>query len=162
MSVIVQTEDFVVSAHDKPHHSRENGGHIVITPKQKFAHRYEMPLDLASKLMHMTMIVGEAATNALRARGLEVVRINYQDNGNWAYKHPNPQPQLHKHLYIRTANEKHPTNDPRFQSFPDALVFPDPDTDYYDQFAPLNDEDCAAIKQDYDRLLATDKYSGVV
>jgi diadenosine tetraphosphate (Ap4A) HIT family hydrolase len=155
---ILETTDFSIYAPKEPHHSRENGGHIVITPKQRFSHRDEMPLDLASKLMQLTMLVGEATTTVLRKKGLDVVRINYQDNGNWAYKEPEPTPHLHIHLYIRTSNEKHPAGDPRFQAFPDALVFPDRKTGYYDDFKPLTDEDCDDINREIKSLLETEKY----
>lgn len=157
--LILETQDFMVEAPEKPHHSRENGGHIVVYPKQRFAHRYEMPLDLSADLMHLTMVVGEAATNVLKQKGLDIVRINYQDNGNWAYKPGfNKEPHLHVHLYMRTTHEKHPDSDPRFQAFPDALVFPPPDTDYYDHFVPLTEEDCKNIKEEMLRLAKTEKY----
>ena len=125
MPEILRTRDFIVEAHEKPHHSRENGGHVVIRPKERYEHRYEMPFDKAADLMYLTMVTGEAVTNTLRERGLDVVRINYQDNGNCAYKTTiNKPPSLHIHLYVRTRNEKHPDNDSRFQAFPEALVFP--------------------------------------
>lgn len=155
---IFDTNDFSVDAAKNPHHSRKNGGHIKITPKQHFAHRFEMPLELASKLMHLTMIVGEATTNVLRKKGLDVIRINYQDNGNWTYKESEPKPYLHVHLYIRTSHEKHPKNDPRFQAFPDALVFPDRKTGYYESFESLSEEDCADINNEIKSLLKTEKY----
>lgn len=159
MPQILDTEDFIVTAYDEPHHSRENGGHVVITPKLHFVHRTELPLDLAAKLMHLTMIVGEATTTVMKAKGLDVVRINYQDNGNWAYKQPQKEPQLHIHLYIRTTDEKHPDNDPRFQAFPDALVFPDRATGYYNSFVSLTDQDCLDIRDEINKLLSTPKYS---
>lgn len=162
MPQILTTRDFVVEAHDMPHHSRENGGHVVIRPKQKYEHRYEMPLNKAASLIHLTMIVGEAVTNALRERGIDVVRINYQDNGNWAYK-PNSKtlPQLHIHLYVRTRNEKHPDGDSRFQAFPEALVFPPRESGYYDKFKPLNKEERLTIRKEFERLLVTDKYKNI-
>lgn len=158
MPRILETKNLIVKAHDEPHHSRENGGHIVVSPKQAYVQRYDIPLDVATELMHTTMLVGEAATNVLRKTGIDVVRINYQDNGNWAYKDPEPKPGVHIHLYIRTTHECHPANDPRFQTFPDALYFPDRATGYYDQFKPLTSEVCASIKEEAIRLLATDKY----
>lgn len=162
MPLILETEKFIVTAHDKPHHSRENGGHIKISPKGDYADRYEMPLDEAASLMYLTMVTGEAATSILRQKGIDVVRINYQDNGNWAYLPVNPTPlHLHIHLYIRTTHEKHPRNDPRFQAFPEALVFPPKDSGYYDGFTPLSGEDCEQIREEIERLLATDKYKGV-
>ncbi len=91
---------------------RGNGGHIVIAPKQRFHHRHEMPLDLAASLMHLTMVVGEAFMSVMKQEGMDAVRINYQDNGNWAYKEPKQEPQLHIHLYMRTTHEKHPAGGP--------------------------------------------------
>lgn len=162
MPIILETKDFTVKAHKKPHHSRENGGHIVISPKQRYAHRHEMPLDLAAGLMHLTMVVGEAATSVLKQEGLDIVRINYQDNGNWAYKPEiNREPHLHIHLYFRTSHEKHPDNDPKFQPFPDALVFPPPDTNYYDHFVPLTEQDCQNIQEEILKLSKTEKYKRV-
>lgn len=157
LSILV-ADDFIVKAAENPHHSRENGGHIYVIPKQQFEHRHEMPLDLAAGLMHLTMITGEAATNVLRRKGLDIVRINYQDNGNWAYKESEPKPHLHIHLYMRTPHEKHPANDPRFQAFPDALVFPGRETGYYEGFKPLSDEDCNDIGNEIKSLLKTTKY----
>jgi diadenosine tetraphosphate (Ap4A) HIT family hydrolase len=161
MPIIFETEDFVVKAQDEPHHSRENGGHVVITPKIRYEHRYEMPLDTATRMMHLSMILGEAFTNVMRAKDIDVVRINYQDNGNWAYKEPQKPPQLHIHLYARTMHEKHPKDDPRFQAFPDALVFPDRGTGFYDKFVPLSNEDCAEIKNEVLYLLRSAKYTAL-
>jgi diadenosine tetraphosphate (Ap4A) HIT family hydrolase len=159
MPLIYETEHFLVDAHDKPHHSRENGGHLKITPKEKFTHRWEMPPQLAIGLMYMTMIVGEATTTVMRSKGLDVVRINFQDNGNWAYKPDSTkEPQVHIHLYIRTSHEKHPDNDPRFQAFPEALVFPPYESGYYDNFQTLTASDCMDIKTEIERLLQTEKY----
>lgn len=162
MPLILETQRFTVTVHDKPHHSRENGGHIKVSPKGNYANRHEMPLEEAASLMHLTMIVGEAATTVLRQKGIDVIRINYQDNGNWAYLPQNPTPlHLHIHLYIRTSHERHPQNDPRFQAFPEALVFPPRDSGYYDSFVPLTEDDCIDIKKKIEHLLQTDKYKTV-
>lgn len=162
MPKILETKNFTVVGHERPHQSRENGGHVVITPKKRYAHRYEMPLSLGTALMHLSMIVGEATTNIMRKNGLDVARINYQDNGNWSYKPIyNKPPHLHVHLYVRTKGESHPDKDKRFQAFPDALVFAPPESDYYKNFKPLTEKDCQDIKEEFERLLATDRYQDV-
>ncbi len=158
MPIILESEEFVVTGNDQPHHSRENGGHVVVAPKARFAHRHEMPLDLAAKLMHLSMITGEAMTNVMRSKNINIVRINYQDNANWPYKQTDPKPQVHIHLYARTWHERHPENDPSFQAFPEGLFFPDKATGYYDSFVPLNPDDCADIKTEINRLHDTEKY----
>ena len=159
MLPIFKTEDLIVEAPLKPHHSRSNGGHIIIFPVIEVEQRYELPLDVAQKLMHLSMIVGEAATNIMRKNGLDVIRGNYQDNGNWAYK-PDAEwpPQVHLHIYLRTSDERHPDNDPRFQAFPDAIAIPSKGDDYYDKFEPLTEQDCNEIHDEIIRLLATEKY----
>lgn len=153
MSLIYETRDFTVAAAGHPLHSRENGGHIIIRPKRHFPDHFDLPLDIAAKYMHLSMLVGEAATIALRKRGLDVVRINYQEMGNWAYKPEwTSQPNVHLHMFIRTMHESHPDDDPRFQAFPEALTLP-PMGEYYAKFQPLSEEDCAAIKIEIDELL---------
>lgn len=154
MPVFYETDDFTVAAADHPLHSRENGGHLIIRTKQPYADHFDLPLDLAADYIHLSMLVGEAATIALRKRGLAVVRINYQEMGNWAYKPEwNSQPNVHLHMLIRTTHEKHPDNDPRFQAFPEALNLP-PMGDYYANFKPLTEEDCQAIKAEMEELVS--------
>jgi diadenosine tetraphosphate (Ap4A) HIT family hydrolase len=143
--LIYEDKDFSVTTYDKPHHSRENGGHIVIKPKKQFAHVEEMDDVSLTAMVSLAKNVGTAMKQALANAGINIVRINYQINGNWAYFGSNPNPFVHLHLYGRTANEKHPDNDPRFQAFPEALCFPNPTTDYYDNFSPLTEEDCMTI-----------------
>jgi hypothetical protein len=158
MPIIFETPDFKVTAHEKPHHSRENGGHIVVWPKQVYAHLYDLPLDLASGFMHLNQVVGEAFMNVQRANGLKVARINYSCYGNWNYKEPVQDPVVHLSLYLRTWDEKHPDNDPRYMAFPEAVYLPDRSTGYYDHFEPLTEEECAQIKDEILRLLKTEKY----
>ena len=87
MAVIFETKDFSVETPDtKPHHSRSNGGHVKVSPRIDVDHRQELPLDIAAGLMHLPIVTGEAVTNVMRANGIDVVRINYQDNGNWAHR----------------------------------------------------------------------------
>lgn len=162
--LIVETENFTLNSYDsfKPHHSRENGGHVVLKPKQSYVNRYDMPLALGDELMRFSMLAGEAMVLGLRELGLDIVRLNYQDNGNWEYKKPNPKPIFHWHIYGRTAHERHPTNDARFQAFPEAIVLPPPDTGYYDLFEPLSEAECAAIHEKCLLLAASEKYRDII
>lgn len=162
MPVIIEAKDIIVQASDKPLHSRENGGHIIIAPTQSYEQHYDLPPKLAAELTHMSMLVGEAATNVLRDKGIDVIRINYQENGNWAYKPGwTSEPNVHLHMFIRASGEKHPDNDSRFQAFPEALAFPPPETNYYDHFVPLTEEDCADIKSEMEHLAQNNKYQSL-
>lgn len=164
MPVILETEKFVVNAHDQPHHHRDNGGHAVVSPKQRFEDRTAMPMDLYLMMMKLVMITGEAITQVMRQKGIPVVRINYQDNGNWAYFPQSAKPpHLHIHLYVRSTDEAHPEGDERFRPFPQALFFPYmvEDPDYYRSFKAYTQEDCTDIKDEIGRLLETPKYHGL-
>jgi diadenosine tetraphosphate (Ap4A) HIT family hydrolase len=161
MPLIIENDHFTVEAHDTPHHTRENGGHIKITPKMIVEHRYDLPVEVANELAQLTMVVGEAFTNVMKEFGIRVARINYQDNGNWAYKVPKKSNQLHVHLYMRSWGEQHPDNDPRFQAFPEALFFPDRKTGYYDKFNILSENECQKIKDEIIRISNNEKYKGL-
>ncbi len=151
MALIYETENFLIESHDKPHVSREDGGHIKISPKAFFDNRTELPMDLAYELMKLSMIAGEAMTSVLRKNGIKIIRINYQENGNWAEAFLHKKNKLHWHLYGRAENAK-------VQKYPSSLYFPDPTTDYYDKFKPLTEEDATEIRNEIERLLLAEKY----
>lgn len=164
MPVIFETTHFIVAGHDTPHHDRNNGGHAKVYPKQKFSNRSEMPLELYLTMMSLVLVAGEAITTVMRSKGVDVIRINYQDNGNWAHFNPTKrEPQIHEHLYVRSKNEKHPAGDARFMAFPNALFFPfiDDHPDYYASFQPYSEQDCADIKVEILRLLSNEKYKSL-
>lgn len=164
MPVILETSRFLVSGHDQPHHDRNNGGHAKVAPRERYGDRTEMPMELYLAFMQLVMVTGEAITSVMRRKGVDVVRINYQDNGNWSYfPSMKKEPHIHVHLYVRSNNEEHPANDSRFRAFPDALVFPfvGDYPEYYKSFRPYTEQDCADIRDEIERLLNTDKYQGV-
>ena len=125
--IIYETKNFKVCIPNKPHVSREDGGHIRIKP---IINEYESRLDLP---------INEA-----------IERVNYQDNGNWAFL-KNKKPHFHIHLYGRTRNSK-------VQPFGESLFFPNPETDFYDNFEPFNEEDILEIKNEIKILEKNDKY----
>jgi hypothetical protein len=110
-----------------------------------------MPMDLYVGLMQLVTITGEAITNVMRSKGVDVVRINYQDNGNWSYfPDMKKEPYIHVHLYVRSNNEVHPIADKRFKSFPNALYFPyrGDVPEYYESFQPYSKEDCVDFRKE--------------
>ncbi|MDD5040701.1 MAG: hypothetical protein PHY34_06170 [Patescibacteria group bacterium] len=150
MATIFETKSFVVEAFDKPHVSREEGGHIKIFPKQKISNRTEMSPAMAIEFIRLTMIVGKAFEQAMKNRGLEIMRINYHDMGNWAYK-SGKQPVFHLHIYGRAKNAVH-------QPFREAVYLPDRSTGFYDAFKPLNETDIAEIRKQINIVAAEEKY----
>lgn len=150
MAVIYETDDFTVISSKKPHLDRIDGGHIKIVPKVRVGDRTQLSPGLAKELMKLTMVVGEAMAIGLNNRGIDVGRINYQDNGNWGVFNPEG-PYLHVHLYGRAKSAK-------VQKYGDALYLPHRETGFYDSFQPLDHEDVQEIRKEIERLLLTPKY----
>lgn len=144
MGVLFTSENFIVSIPEKPHVDRLDGGHIKIEPKVPIENRTQLSPELAKELMKLTMIVGEAMDIGLNRRGIDVGRINYQDNGNW-------RPQMHIHLYGRAKSAKK-------QLWGEALYLPKPPKGFYEGLEPLNTDDAKEIQKEINRLLFTEKY----
>lgn len=147
---IFQTKNFIVEAVDKPHVSRTDGGHIIISPKVRLVDRTQLAPGLAIELMRLTMVVGEAMTTELNKRGIDVGRINYQDNGNWSLFKPEG-PYLHIHLYGRAKSAK-------IHKWGDACYFPQREAGFYDSFESLNDGDVEEMKKGIELIFKEDKY----
>ncbi|MFA5129388.1 MAG: hypothetical protein WC477_00540 [Patescibacteria group bacterium] len=148
--LIYQTKDFVVEAVEKPHVTRMDGGHIKIYPNIRIVDRTQLEPTIAIELMRLTMVAGEAMATALNRRGIDIGRINYQDNGNWSVFKPEG-PYLHIHLYGRAKSAK-------IQKYGDAGHFPHPETGFYDGFEPLNDGDIDEIRKEIEEIFQREKY----
>lgn len=150
MAQIQETENFFVEAVDKPLVTRNDGGHIAITPKVRLVDRTALSPPLAIELMRLTMLVGEAMTIGMNNRGVDIGRINYQDNGNWGLFTPEG-PFLHIHLYGRAKSAV-------YQKYGAACTFPFRETGFYDMFEPLNSGDIEEIQRQIERLSLLEKY----
>jgi len=151
MAQIYLTENFIVESHEKPFVSRTDGGHIRIRIKDaSIPDRTHLTPAVAIELMRLTMIVGEAMEKGLNNRGIKVVKINYQDMGNWAFK-TGEKPFLHVHVFGRTFEAKD-------QVFPESVYLPARESGFYDKFEPLNKEDILEIQKQIEILLKQDKY----
>jgi diadenosine tetraphosphate (Ap4A) HIT family hydrolase len=148
---IFQTENFIVEAAGKPHVTRTDGGHIRIQPKVKYTDRTQLSPQKAIELIRLTMVVGEAMSVALNRRGIDIGRINYQDNGNWTVFTPEG-PWMHVHLYGRAKSAK-------IQKYGDACYFPQRSSGFYDKFEPLNKEDVLEIRKEIERIFNEEKYN---
>ncbi len=140
MVLIYETKHFVVEAHQKPEVDRIDGGHVKITPKKDFEDRTQLSSQEAIELMRLTIITGRAMKFALGKQGIELQRINYQDNGNW-------KPHLHIHLYGRAK-------DARYQKFGDPII-----PGHREEYQPLNNKDIVLMKQEMDVLFGTEEFS---
>ncbi|USN58537.1 MAG: HIT domain-containing protein [Candidatus Peribacteria bacterium] len=151
MAQIYETENFIVESHEHPFVSRTDGGHIRICIKDSsIPDRTQLTPKAAIELMRLTMIVGEAMEKGLNQRGIKVVKINYQDMGNWAFK-TGDTPFLHVHVFGRTFDAK-------YQIFPESVYLPARESGFYDTFEPLNAEDIIEIQKQIEIVSAQKKY----
>jgi len=150
MAFVYETKNFEVVTHEKPFVSRTDGGHIKIVTKNGTEDRTKLKPKEAIELMRLTMLVGEAFQTAMNKRGIPVVKINYEELGNWAYK-TSDKPHLHIHLFGRAKNA-------RKQVFPEAVYLPARETGFYDGFEPLEEEDIKEIQWQIKGLENTEKY----
>ena len=147
MPLVFESNHFEITAPERPHVSRSDGGHLIINPKVPVEDRTHLTREQAIELVKLTMVAGEAMKTALTRRGIEIGRINYQDNGNWRH-------ELHVHLYGRARGAKLQPYGHFLQLPPTREAF----TKAMGSLEPLSLEDCAALRQEIERLLATDKY----
>lgn len=148
---ISETKNFIVESMEKPFISREEGGHLRIKIKdESIIDRTMLDPKKAFELIRLTMIAGKALEIAMTKRGVPIIKINYQDMGNWAYK-TGTKNYLHVHILGRVLDAKH-------QPFPESVHLPDRSTGFYDEFKPLDEEDVTAIKTEIDDISSQEKY----
>jgi diadenosine tetraphosphate (Ap4A) HIT family hydrolase len=140
MAFIYETQNFILESKDKPEIDRLEGGHVKIAPKIVVLDRTKLTPKQAIELMRFTIVSGIALVNAMKQIGVDIGRINYQDNGNWT-------PILHIHLYGRAKDAK-------MQKYGDPII-----PGHKPEYKPLTDEDIKRIKDELDGLFKQEKYS---
>ena len=152
-TLILETDHFVVEAVARPLVDREDGGHIVINPKIRVENIQQLTPTQATELIRLAMVVGEAMTIVMNRNGVDVGRINYQDNGNWGVFNPEG-PYCHMHIYGRAKSAKH-------QKYGEALNFPhrDKEPSFYEHLKALNTLDIESMREEVARLMGQEKYS---
>lgn len=149
--LIYESPNFIVESREQPFLARTDGGHIRILPRdQSLADRTQLEPKAAIELMRLTMVVGEALEKAMNKQGIPVIKVNYHDMGNWAWKN-NTKPLLHVHLFGRATNAVK-------QPWPESMYLPDRKTGFYDGFEPLNEKDVNLIREEIETILKRDKY----
>ncbi len=145
--MIYEARHFVLRTLDQPHVSRSEGGHIVIDPKVVVEDRTQLSREQAIELIKLTMVSGEAMKTVLSRKGINIGRINYQDNGNW-------RAELHVHLYGRAQGAT-------LQPFGHALSFPPTREAFRKEMGKLEalrEDDIVELRAEIVRLLASGKY----
>ncbi len=145
--MIFEARHFVLRTLDQPHVSRSDGGHIVIDPKVAVEDRTQLTREQAIELVKLTIVGGEAMKTVLGRKGIDIGRINYQDNGNW-------RAELHVHLYGRARGA-------RLQPWGHALAFPPTREAFREKMGnleALREDDIIELRAEIARLLAGEKY----
>ncbi|MEY2664779.1 MAG: hypothetical protein RIT04_587 [Candidatus Parcubacteria bacterium] len=151
MALIYETEHFTVQSHEEPFLPRTDGGHIRIKVKdESITDRTKLAPKVAIEVMRLSTIVGEAFEIAMNNRGIPVVKINYQDMGNWAYK-IGKKPFFHIHVFGRATNAVK-------QPWPESMYLPDRKTGFYEGFEALNAEDIVEIQKQIEIVSQKEKY----
>jgi diadenosine tetraphosphate (Ap4A) HIT family hydrolase len=147
MPLILESRHFIITAPERPHVSRRDGGHLIINPRKTVEDRTQLDREEAIELVKLTMIAGAAMKTVLSRKGIDIGRINYQDNGNWRH-------ELHIHLYGRARSST-------IQKWGQPLSLPPTaaaQNELDGKLEPLSAEDVAELKAEIARLLASDKY----
>lgn len=149
---VFETENFIIEQLDKPHISRTDGGHIRICPKVKIVDRTKLSPKLAIEYIRLSMVAGEAMAKVLNKKGIDVGRINYQDNGNWSVFSPEGS-YFHVHLYGRAKSSK-------IQKWGEMISLPNRKDEpwYFDKLEPLTSQDVLEIKEEMTEIFKEEKY----
>lgn len=84
---IYQTKYFSLERHPEPFVCRSEGGHLRIFPLDHgISERRELTADQAKDFMRLSIVAGQALETVMNNQGVRVVKINYEDLGNWAFK----------------------------------------------------------------------------
>ena len=98
--VIWKTENFIVVAANHPFISREEGGHMMIRANGD-KYRYDSRLDFSPlevlEQQRLCQMLCEAYKIAMSKRNISIVRINFFEAGNWAWK-TNVKAHYHEHI----------------------------------------------------------------
>ncbi len=150
-ALIYESKNFIVEAPTKPFVSREEGGHIRLRIKDvSITDRTKLAPKIAIEYMKLSMVVGEAMEFIMNEQGVPVIKINYQDMGNWAYKE-GMKPVLHYHIFGRVLGAKH-------QPYPESVYLPDRSTGFYEGFQLLMSDDIVKLKNKIEQIMSSDKY----
>ncbi|NTV55544.1 MAG: hypothetical protein HGA16_03520 [Candidatus Moranbacteria bacterium] len=141
MTIIYESPNFLLESHETPEIDRMEGGHMKISPKSPVEDRTGLTPRQAIELMRLTIASGEALKAAMAEIGVEIGRINYQDNGNW-------KPSLHIHLYGRAKTAV-------LQKYYGEPFTPG----HRDGYAALNEDDIRRICIALERLFQEDRFS---
>ena len=150
--LIYETENFYVRTPLYIQVSREDGGHVVVSPKkpESLTDLTKVPPKLAVEAQRLTMMASEALEATIKNSGMKFARINFEVVGNYDI-FLGKEPKYHVHIFGRTWDSvNHP--------FPMPIKHVERTTGFYDKFEPLTDEEVSLMKSEMERLEKEDRY----
>lgn len=158
--IVWETENFMVVVPIEPFISREEGGHLMIMgngDKYRYSSRLDFTPTEILEVQRLCQMVCSAFVTAMKKQGINIIRINYFEAGNWAFKPEfmmdnKIKPFYHEHIFGRVVDAKK-------QVFPEAPYLPNRNTGFYDDFVPLTDDDINLIIEEMKKLEFDDKYN---
>ena len=137
--LVWQNANFKITTPAIPHIDKFDGGHLIVSPQVELGSITELGDEL---LLEMYQLVGLCELALIQILGRQNIKIpftNNQDNGNWAVFNGKNK-SLHIHIYGRAINSFK-------QVFGQALYCPDPNSTFYDDNQPLDEQDILSIKE---------------
>lgn len=150
MALIYETPNFILETREKPFVDRSEGGHIRIMSKIKVAGRHQLNSVQAIEYMKLSMVAGEALIIVMKQQGIDIGIVNYQEMGNWSVFKPEGN-IMHLHIFGRAKTAIK-------QKYGEAVLLPQRESGFYDNFEPLTESDIVKMKKEIERLLSTEKY----
>jgi diadenosine tetraphosphate (Ap4A) HIT family hydrolase len=118
---------------------RKDGGHLLIFPLVKKLDRMHFTPEEAAEFMPFCKAVGRAFQEVMNESGIEVVRLNWMDMGNWRLV-PYDDPRFHLHIFGRAAGS-------RFQIHGEFNQIPPKGSKHYVMIEPINEFEEKKLKE---------------
>lgn len=129
-----------------PLNDRSDGGHLVLTKKEKVTDRSDMTYQEAIDFMRISMAVGKAMYEVL---GIE--RMNYEDLGNWGIDDPGGA-KMHLHFFGRSREQVHQIRGHHMFLYPKGHKI------YQGHLRPFNEDDLKKLRTRIEDILKGEKY----
>ena len=144
--LVYEDKYFQVSSPESPLNDRNDGGHLVLTKREKVTDRSDMTYQEAIDFMRISMAVGKAMYEVL---GIE--RMNYEDLGNWGIDDPGGA-KMHLHFFGRTREQTHQIRGHHMFLYPKGHKI------YQGHLESFNDSDIEKLRARIEDILTGEKY----
>ena len=143
---VYEDKYFRVTSPEFPLNDRNDGGHLILTKKERVTDRSDMTYQEAIDFMRISMAVGKAMYEVL---GIE--RMNYEDLGNWGIDEPGGA-KMHLHFFGRAREQIRQIRGHHM------FLYPKDHEIYRGHLKPLNEDDLQKLRTRIEDILKGEKY----